>query len=141
GKGRALYLWGAGAVQVPLTGQAPGIGQDVRGFSLQLAIRPDENINQGTTASRYLLHAWDGRDPYGLDLVYEVDDTVQMSFWINGSRVRLGKSPTLPRGRWTQIAYTWDGITGTFAEYVNGMPTGRPLPVIPGHFRLGNGYL
>lgn len=42
---------------------------------------------------------------------------------------------------WTHLAYTWDGVTGTFAEYINGVSTGRALPVEPGSFRLGTGTL
>ncbi|MCY1021775.1 LamG domain-containing protein [Pyxidicoccus sp. MSG2] len=141
GKGKALVLPGGGAVTVNLTdpnGTVPGVGAYVRGFTVQLAIRPDAAINQGCTGNpyRYLL-AKSG----GLDLIYEVDNTVQMSFQLNGQRVRLGRSPALPVGVWSQLAYTWDGVSGQFNEYINGVSTGRALPVVTGSFRLGTGSL
>jgi hypothetical protein len=42
---------------------------------------------------------------------------------------------------WSQLAYTWDGVTGQFNEYINGVSTGRALPVVTGSFRLGTGSL
>jgi hypothetical protein len=141
GKGKALLVPGGGAVTVNLTdpsGTIPGVGAFARGFTVQLAIRPDANINQGCTGNpyRYLLQKVNG-----LDLIYEVNNTVQMSFQLNGQRVRLGRSPALPVGVWTHLAYTWDGVTGQFNEYVNGVSTGRALPVVTGSFRLGTGAL
>ncbi|MFP2929101.1 LamG domain-containing protein [Pyxidicoccus sp. 3LG] len=141
GKGKALVLPGGGAVTVNLTdasGTVPGVGALVRGFTVQLAIKPDANINTGCTGNpyRYLL-----AKPGGLDLIYESDNTLQMSFQLNGQRVRLGRSPALPVGVWTHIAYTWDGVTGVFNEYLNGVSTGRALPVVTGSFRLGTGTL
>jgi hypothetical protein len=141
GKGKALLVPGGGALTVNLTdanGTVPGVGALVRGFTVQLAVRPDATINQGCTGNpyRYLL-AKSG----GLDLIYEADHTLQMSFVINGQRVRLGRSPALPVGVWTHIAYTWDGVTGQFNEYLNGVSTGRALPVATGSFRLGTGAL
>ncbi|WP_163777226.1 LamG-like jellyroll fold domain-containing protein [Myxococcus vastator] len=141
GKGKALVLPGGGALTVNLTdtsGALPGVGGFVRGFSVQLAVRPDAAINQGCTGNpyRYLL-----QKPGGLDLIYESDHTVQASFVINGQRVRLGRSPALPRGVWTHLAYTWDGVTGAFHEYINGVSTERALPVAAGTLRLGTGTL
>lgn len=141
GKGKALVLPGGGALTVSLTdtsGTLPGVGGFVRGFSVQLAVRPDATINQGCTGNpyRYLL-----QKPGGLDLIYESNHTVQASFVINGQRVRLGRSPALPRGVWTHLAYTWDGVTGVFHEYINGVSTGRALPVAAGTMRLGTGTL
>ncbi|MCP3101503.1 LamG domain-containing protein [Myxococcus sp. K15C18031901] len=142
GKGKALVLPGGGALGVTLadaTGTLPGVGAFVRGFTVQLAVKPDATIHQGCTTGnpyRYLV-----QKSGALDLIYEVDDTVQMSFVINGQRVRLGRSPALPVGAWSHLAYTWDGVTGAFGEYVNGVPTGRVLPVAPGTFRLGTGAL
>ncbi|WP_224247845.1 LamG domain-containing protein [Hyalangium gracile] len=142
GKGKALVLPGGGALTVNLadaSGTTPGIGAPVKGFTVQLAVRPDAAINQGCTTGnpyRYLL-----QKRGTLDLIYEANDTVQMSFQINGQRVRLGRSPVLPKGVWTHLAYTWDGTTGQFAEYVNGVETGRVLPTAPGTFQLGTGVL
>ncbi len=141
GKGKALVVAG-GAVNVNLTDASStirGVGAFARGFTVELAIRPDADIHQGCTTGnpyRYLL-AKSG----GLDLIYEADNTVQMSFVINGQRVRLGRSPPLPVGAWSHLAYTWDGVTGTFGEYINGVSTGRALPVMTGSFRLGTGLL
>ncbi len=141
GKGKALLVPGGGALTVNLTdasGTVPGVGAFARGFTVQVAIRPDANINQGCTGNpyRYLL-----QKANGLDLIYEADNTVQMSFQLNGQRVRLGRSPALPVGVWSHLAYTWDGVTGQFNEYVNGVSTGRALPVVTGSFRLGTGTL
>nr|WP_233585286.1 LamG domain-containing protein [Corallococcus sp. CA054B] len=44
-------------------------------------------------------------------------------------------------GQWSHLAYTWDGTTGVFNEYLNGVPTNRALPVAPGTARLGTGTL
>ncbi|MEZ4314128.1 MAG: hypothetical protein R3F14_39415, partial [Polyangiaceae bacterium] len=112
GKGRSLLLPGGGAVKVTLSGASTkGIGASVKGFSLQLAIRPDAAINAGCSGNpwRYLVYKSDGTN--GLDLIYESDGSVQMSFFINGTRVRLGRSPKLPKDKWTHIAYSWDGLT------------------------------
>ncbi|ATB30566.1 hypothetical protein MEBOL_004027 [Melittangium boletus DSM 14713] len=141
GKGKALTLPGGGALTVNLTDAThtvPGVGAPVRGFSLQLAVRPDAAINQGCSGNpyRYLL-----AKPGGLDLIYETNGAVQMSFVINGTRTRLGWSPVLPKGVWTHLAYTWDGVSGEFGEYINGVKTGRALPVVPGTFKLGTGTL
>ncbi|ADO75992.1 LamG domain-containing protein [Stigmatella aurantiaca] len=140
-KGRALVLPGGGAATVNFTdanNTVPGVGALVRGFTVQLAVRPDANINQGCTGNpyRYLL-----QKPGGLDLIYEANNAVQMSLVVNGTRVRLGFSPPLPPGRWTHLAYTWDGVTGQFGEYINGVSTGRTLPNAPGSFRLGTGQM
>jgi len=142
GKGKALVVPGGGALTVNLTdaaGTRPGVGGFARGFTVQLAVRPDAGIHTGCTTGnpyRYLLQKGNA-----LDLIYESDNTVQMSFVINGARVRLGRSPALPLGAWTHLAYTWDGVTGAFGEYVNGVPTGRALPVAAGTFRLATGAL
>ncbi|MFY0566015.1 LamG domain-containing protein [Archangium lansingense] len=141
GKGKALVVSGGGAATVNLTDSSsaiPGVGAFVRGFTVQLAIRPDAAINQGCTGNpyRYLL-----AKPGGLDLIYEANGAVHMSFVINGQRVRLGFSQPLPKGVWTHLAYTWDGVTGQFGEYINGKATGRALPTAPGSFRLGTGTL
>jgi len=142
GKGKALVLPGGGALDVTLSdasGTRSGVGAYARGFTVQLAVRPDAAIHQGCTTGnpyRYLF-----QKAGALDLIYEADNRVQMSFVIDGQRVRLGRSPVLPVGAWTHLAYTWDGVTGAFGEYVNGVPTGRPLPVVTGSFRLGTGAL
>ncbi|MCE9672868.1 LamG domain-containing protein [Myxococcus stipitatus] len=142
GKGKALVLPGGGALNVTLSdasGTLPGVGGYARGFTVQLAVKPDATIHQGCTTGnpyRYLF-----QKSGALDLIYESDSRVQMSFVINGQRVRLGRSPVLPVGAWTHLAYTWDGVTGAFGEYVNGVPTGRALPVATGSFRLGTGAL
>lgn len=141
GKGKALVLPGGSALTVNLADAGstiPGIGALVRGFTLQLAVRPDADINRGCGGNpyRYLLQKGNG-----IDLIYESDNTVQLSMQLNGKRVRLGRSPALPVGQWTHLAYTWDGVTGAFAEYVNGAPTGRSLPVERGSFKLGAGTL
>ena len=141
GKGKALVLPGGGALLVGLSdpgGTVPGVGKPVTGFTLQLVLKPDADINRGCSGNpyRYVL-AKDG----GLDLIYEADDTLQLSMQLNGRRLRLGRSPSLPRGQWTHVAYTWDGTSGAFGEYLNGVATGRALPVERGTFKLGTGTL
>ena len=141
GKGKALVLPGGGAVQVNLidpAGTVPGVGAPVSGFTVQLFVRPDADINRGCGGNpyRYLLQKGNG-----IDLIYEADNTVQFSIQLNGRRLRLDRSPRLPVGQWTHLAYTWDGTTGQFAEYINGAPSGRALPVETGTFRLGTGTL
>lgn len=141
GKGKALQLPGGGAVQVNLTdgsGTVPGVGAAVSGFTVQLFVRPDADINRGCGGNpyRYLLQKGNG-----IDLIYEVDNTVQFSIQLNGRRLRLGRSPALPVGQWTHLAYTWDGTSGEFGEYINGVSSGRSLPVERGTFRLGTGTL
>lgn len=140
GKGKALVLSGGAALVnlVDASGTRPGIGAALRGFTLQLLVRPDADINRGCGGNpyRYLL-----QKANGIDLIYEADNTVQLSMQLNGRRLRLGRSPALPTGEWTHLAYTWDGETGAFAEYVNGASTGRTLPVERGTFKLGTGTL
>lgn len=141
GKGKALVLPGGGAVNVNLADPSsgvPGVGAAVSGFTVQLFVRPDADINRGCGGNpyRYLLQKVNG-----LDLIYEADNTVQFSIQLNGRRLRLGRSPALPVGQWTHLAYTWDGVSGQFAEYINGVPSGRSLPSETGTFRLGTGTL
>ncbi|WP_342375395.1 LamG domain-containing protein [Myxococcus stipitatus] len=142
GKGKALMLPGGGALTVNLAdaaGTVRGVGAFVRGFTVQLSVKPDASLHAGCTTGnpyRYLF-----QKAGALDLIYEADNTVQMSFVINGTRVRLGRSPPLPLDAWTHLAYTWDGVTGAFREYLNGVPSGRALPVAPGSFRMGTGVL
>ncbi|MCK8500414.1 LamG domain-containing protein [Myxococcus fulvus] len=142
GQGKALVVPGGGALTVNLTdpsGTVRGVGALVRGFTVQLAVRPDANIHAGCTTGnpyRYLF-----QKSGAIDLIYESDNTVQLSLVINGTRVRLGRSPPLPVGAWTHLGYSWDGVTGVFREYLNGVPTRRVLPVAPGSFRLGTGVL
>lgn len=148
-KGKALQLNGLGqalTVTLPLASGVNGVTTAVPGFTVQLAIKPDANLNSGCTGNpyRYLLQKnTGGLKPQGLDLIYEANNTVQMSFYIKGTRVRLGSSPPLTRGVWTNIAYTFDGATGTFQEYLNGVSTGRTLPTVAAGstFALGNGTL
>jgi hypothetical protein len=142
GKGRSLLLTGGGAMKVTLSGAATsGIGAAVKGFSIQLAIKPGASINANCSGNpwRYIVYKSDGTN--GLDLVYESDGSVQMSFRINGTRVRLGRSAQLPKGKWTHLAYTWDGLTGEFREYINGVSTKRSMPTAQGTFKLGTGDL
>ncbi|MBN9687524.1 LamG domain-containing protein [Corallococcus sp. NCSPR001] len=142
GKGKALVVPGGGALAVNLadpSGTVPGVGAFVRGLSVEFAVRPDADIQQGCTTGnpyRYLMHK-----PGGLDIIHEASNQVQFSLVINGQRVRLGGSPVLPVGQWSHLAYTWDGTTGVFKEYLNGVPTNRALPVAPGTARLGTGTL
>ena len=142
GKGKALLVPGGSALAVNLTdasGTVPGVGAFVRGLSVELAVRPDADIQQGCTTGnpyRYLM-----QKQGGLDVIYEASHQVQFSLVVNGQRVRLGVSPALPVGQWSHLAYTWDGVTGVFNEYLNGVPTNRALPVAPGTARLGTGPL
>lgn len=141
GKGKALLLPGGGAVQVNLTdptSSIAGVGAPVSGFTVQLFVRPDADINRGCGGNpyRYLLQKGSG-----IDLIYEADNTVQFSIQLNGRRLRLGRSPALPVGQWTHLAYTLDGVSGQFGEYINGVSSGRSLPVERGSFRLGTGPL
>ncbi|MBL9006526.1 MAG: LamG domain-containing protein [Myxococcales bacterium] len=141
GKGKALLLPGGGAVTVNLadpSSSVPGVGAAVSGFTVQLFLRPDADINRGCGGNpyRYLL-----QKNNAIDLIYEADNTVQLSLQLNGRRLRLGRSPALPVGQWTHLAYTWDGVSGQFAEYINGVPSGRSLPSETGSFRLGTGTL
>lgn len=143
GKGRALQVSGLGqAVKVsfPRALNVSGVTAAVKGFTVQLSLKPDANINSGCTGTpyRYVLSKANK-----LDLIYETDGTVQLSLYIGGTRVRLGRSPSLPRGEWSQLAYTFDGATGTFGEYLNGVSTGRTLPTVAAgsSFSLGFGDL
>jgi len=141
GKGRALRLDGNGSVTVPLAPAppGPGIGSTVRGFSVELAIKPSALINQGCAPEagpRYLLS-----HPNLFDLKYHRDNTVELGLVVSGAWIRLGKSPPLAPGSWTELAYTWDGVTGKFAEYVNAIATGRTLPTAPGYTVLAPGTL
>ncbi len=142
GKGRSLLLPGGGAAKVTLSGASTrGIGATVKAFSIQLALRPGSTINAGCAGTpwRYVVYKSDGTN--GLDLIYESDDSVQMSFRINGTRVRLGRSQPLPKNKWTHVAYTWDGVSGEFKEYLDGVASDRALPVAKGTFKLGTGDL
>ncbi|RKH04947.1 LamG domain-containing protein [Corallococcus carmarthensis] len=142
GKGKALVVPGGGALAVNLVdpaGTVPGVGAFVRGLSVEFAVRPDADIQQGCTTGnpyRYVL-----QKAGGLDIIHEASNQLQFSLVINGQRVRLGGSPVLPVGQWSHVAYTWDGTTGVFNEYLNGVPTNRTLPVAPGTARLGTGTL
>ncbi len=141
-KGRSLDLVGGGALRVPLSGAGTtGIGVGSKGFSIQLVIKPGANINVGCSGNpwRYLVYKSDGTN--GLDMVYEPDNTVQMSFRIGGTRVRLGRSAPLPKNKWTHVAYSWDGVSGEFSEYINGVATNRTMPNAKGDFKLGEGDL
>lgn len=147
-KGKALQLNGLGqaaTVTLPLALGVNGVTTGVKGFTVQLSIKPDANINSGCTGNpyRYLLSKAPGNKAQGLDLMYEADGSVQMSFYINNTRVRLGKSPVLPKGSWSNIAYTFDGATGTFQEYINGVSSGRSLPTVAvgSTFAMGSGTL
>ncbi|NBC44014.1 LamG domain-containing protein [Corallococcus exiguus] len=142
GKGKALVVPGGSALAVNLadpSSTVPGVGAFVRGLSVEFAVRPDADIQQGCTTGnpyRYLMHK-----SGGLDIIYEASNQPQFSLVVNGQRVRLGGGPVLPVGQWSHLAYTWDGTTGVFQEYLNGVPTNRALPVAPGTARLGTGTL
>lgn len=150
-KGKALVLNGQGqAAQVsfPLATGVTGVSSDARGFTVQLLVRPDTDINAGCsgTTSRALLSKTPGarsRNKQGLELWYESDSTLTLALYIGGNRVSLGKSPAIPKGAWTHVAYTFDGTTGTFGEYLNGLRTGRALPTVAAGsgFALGTGTL
>lgn len=143
GRGRAVQLSGLGqAVKLtfPRTLNVKGVTTAVKGFTLQLSLKPDANINSGCSGNpyRYVLSKANK-----LDLIYEADGSVQLSLYIGSTRVRLGTSPILPKGSWSQLAYTFDGTTGTFVEYLNGVSTGRSLPTVAAGstFSLGAGDL
>lgn len=137
-RGRAITFKDGSGVKVDFTGTSAGIGSTIKGFTVQLALKPDANINSGcgSTATRYLI-----QKRQALELIYETDNTVRLRIFLGRKWVDLGKSPVLPKGAWTQLAYTWDGVNGQFREYINGVVSGRSLATATGTFKLGTGTL
>lgn len=142
GKGKAMVLPGGGAVVASL--QDPekilsGVGVGTASLTVQFALRPDESIHQNCTADhpwRYIVKKDDQ-----LNIVYELTDQLRFSLNINGKMVSLGNSPAIPVGEWSHVAFTWDGTTGEFHVYINGISTFRKLPVAPGTAQFGEGNL
>lgn len=140
GKGKSIQFEGDGVVKAHLSGDTiPGVGMHVNSLTVQVSVRPDEPSDEHNKMDRFIVRK---DDKLGL-MFDEMTNQLHFSLEIDYSLVSLGPSPSLDIGKWTHVAYTWDGISGKFNEYINGLPTVRKetLPVIPGTIILGEGNL
>jgi hypothetical protein len=147
-RGYALSLGGAGHLRMDIEPTAPPITVPgtLRGFSVEFMVYPDPSLEGACAGSinpyRFLADA-----PGTFDLIYEANGSAQFSLIVDGEWVRLGFSPPLERGRWSHVAFTWDGISGQFHEYIDGIDTGRTLPrksgtiVRPDSLTLGSAFV
>mmetsp|Transcript_37117 Transcript_37117/g.89970 ORF Transcript_37117/g.89970 Transcript_37117/m.89970 type:complete len:947 (+) Transcript_37117:228-3068(+) len=123
-KGRVLILRGQDGLYSKLTN--PVVSEGLSGFSFQLYLHPDLQLVSNEClydGLRYILHI-----PDTFDLMYDArSNSIQLRIMINGTWVSLGYLP-VPVGRWSHVAYSWDGVSGEFREYLDGVRTTRVLP-------------
>lgn len=126
-KGRVLVMNGRGGLvaQLPasVTDQQPW-----KGFTLQMNVMPLPQINEGCKFAgvRSLLFIANVlRLTYG-----PTHNVMELNMKIRGRWIALGKV-SLSLNKWTHVAYTWDGETGTIREYLDGKRTMRQLPLTP----------
>ena len=53
---------------------------------------------------------------------------IRCNIRIENRWISLGLSTPIPSEEWTHVAYSWDGTSGEFREFLNGVETSRDLP-------------